>query len=95
MLGREHPWTLRSRHGLARELLRAHRAAEAEQQLRSVLIDRIHALGRRHPDTLTNRHWLAFALAEQGAWDDAERSMQAVLVRAAGRARDRSTATPC
>ena len=49
ILGREHPATLRTRHGLAHEMLRAYQFEEAELALRSVLLDRVHILGPAPP----------------------------------------------
>jgi hypothetical protein len=65
-LGSDHPDTLTTRSNLARWLGEAGQPAQAADQYRDLLDDRLRVLGPDHPHTLTARGNLAYMLGEAG-----------------------------
>ena len=79
VLGSEHPETLRSRSGLARELWRQGKYADADAHFREIIKLQEKVIGPEHPDTLSSHHRLALTLNDQGKYAEAATEFRQVL----------------
>jgi serine/threonine-protein kinase len=78
-LGHDHPNTLDTRFGIARELAARGDHARAEEEFRAVLAARQRKLGPEHPQTLIARFSMAQQLAAGGNHAGAEEEFRGLL----------------
>jgi len=64
--GPDNPYTLSTRHEIARMMAEQGNPAAAEAELRDILTAKLRVLGPDHPSTLITRHGLARMMAELG-----------------------------
>jgi hypothetical protein len=71
VLGKEHPYTLRSIHNFMSTHSGQGRWNKADELGKQVIEARTRVLGKGHPGTLMSMHNLAFTWKSQGRRDDA------------------------
>ena len=79
VLGPDHPYTLATRHEIARMMAARGDHAGAEAEYRDVLAAQLRVLGPDHPDTLVTRHEIARVMAARGDHAGAEAEFRDVL----------------
>ncbi|CAI7653857.1 unnamed protein product [Penicillium bialowiezense] len=76
--GKDHEYTLTSKHWLAHSLYQQEKYQEAEKAYYQVMQGRRRTLGKDHKHTLTGKSWVAHSLYQQGKYQEAQRLFKEV-----------------